>query len=279
MRCIFDLSASFVLLHEVSHILCGHLGELWSSAKNKQRALPFDEAYLGMEADNVKDTAAAPFLADDMIFRRYYREIQADNTALQEIMRSSPRAPIKDFLSILGLPPPQHTSSMAEMEGNGRIAAFRLLIATSWLIVRLVERKRDVKIRERCKEHPLPGARLLAAVCTVAEQFAELTELTIDEVGRKVQSLSSENAENLTIFLRQVMRPILKAPWPVRNTSAASEGYEVFSIWILKELGNILGQRGPETPPGKELERLDGLRREMNKRLAAHHYFNYTLIG
>jgi hypothetical protein len=275
LRCLLDLLSSFVLLHELFHLFCGHIDELKSRPGNLDPSLSLDDAYFGMTRTGAPLSPAGEGQTDLMRTRSgYFLEVEADNTALQWLMGSSMLPSLPALLSgIRANQSDEHPSCIADLEGNERILAFRTLFAASWLVLLLAENKRPDELRIRFKDHPLPAARLLAAMFTLMEQFVELADPVPNESGRKIHVLSDEHIEDMKLFLRKILGPVLKAPWPVTDQAAAAEGLGVFSPPLVKELRNILLQKPLETKPGHELEEIEELRNYMNDLLQAHRYF------
>lgn len=146
-----------------------------------------------------------------------------------------------------------------------------------------IENTRPEKVRDeftggepllkKTRNHPLPAARLLADTFTLMEQFAELDSTFVGESGYKTLTLTDQESQDMVRCLREVIVPVLKAPWPVSDSSAVRQGLVAFSPFLITELRNILLQKPPESRLGDELEKIEMLRREMTDRFQPHRYF------
>lgn len=276
LACVLEITASFVLLHELFHILCGHWDVVRSLAPDVHQALSLDEASLSM-GETTSDAIASRIETNDApspCHRSYFLELEADNTALQWLMQAAPPNTLTTFLSALwpnGFHEPP--GAVADLEGSARILVFRLLFAASWLVVLLMEQKRPEALLKKTRSHPLPAARLLADTFTLMEQFAELDSTFVGESGYKTLTLTDQESQDMVRCLREVIVPVLKAAWPVNHSSAVREGLVAFSPFLITELRNILLQKPPESRLGDELEKIEMLRREMTDRFQPHRYF------
>lgn len=262
---VLHLSHSFVLLHELFHILCGHADE----SRQARGALALDEVHLGLDAPG----AAPP--ADDEVLMAYYRELEADDTAIQWLIHAVPLEPLAPVLVSPASGRRAPRRSMGLSQGRARVVSFRMLLVTLWLMIRLFERKRGAALRAHGARHPLPAARLLAAIATALEEYARADGWRMDaSSGKKVQTLEDRHVKSMRGFFRQVLKPVLVAPWAGLVVRLDDDGWETSPLWIAMETGNLLLQRPPETEPGMELERLERLRPRMLARLEAYRYFN-----
>lgn len=262
-QCILDLSASFLIIHELFHILGGHVG-----AARARRAGQGVGMYALVDASSdIASRGATPETA----IRAYYREVEADNSALQWMMLAEPRRSIRTLLAAVSSADATTCTCIALLDdGPGRFTVFRALVTALLLMIRILERRRGAQIRAAAPEHPYPATRLLAGLFTLMEQFVEITKPAIDRRGRKTQRLSDVQAQGMRQFFRTVLSPVLKLPWSSRDRAAAHSGYESFAPLIVLELGNILLGREPATAPARELARIEGLRHEMISDFAPH---------
>ena len=165
---------------------------------------------------------------------------------------------------------------MSALHGESRIVAFRLLMATLWVTIRLFERKRSPELRERSAEHPLPAARVLAGVATLLEEFAAVEGWRLEPSGQKVQTLTDRDVVRIRTFLHRVLKPMLAAPWTEADSGPDDDGFRSSPIWIARETGNLLLRKPPETEPGRELNRIERLRPRMLARLEEYRFFNFN---
>jgi hypothetical protein len=267
LEAVLHLSHSFVLLHELFHVLCGHADEL----RQARGGLALDEVHLGLSSE---DGSAPP--DDDAVSEAYYRELEADDTAIQWLIHAVPLDALAPVLVYPGSGRRAPRRSMGLSRGRSRVLSFRVLLVTLWLMIRLFERRRGAEIRERGARHPLPAARLLAAVATALQEFAAADSWRMEASGKKVQTLDDHHVAPMRTFFREVLKPVLLAPWPGLVVRLDDDGWETSPIWIAMESGNLLLQRPAETAPGMELERLERLRPRMMERLAAYRYINFN---
>lgn len=273
LECMSDAVASFALLHELFHLLCGHI-EFSRANAGLSGDYRFDEATLGLAPGAQGGSAVA--VDDDAVLAAYYVEIEADNTALQWWMQSPPLPALGTLLERCGrVPATPDGRGLNALPVSARRLAFRVLLAATWLSVRLMERARGASLRVVTRTHPFPAARLLAAVATLLEQYATLDEVRVDARGRKLRRMSRRDVGTITSFLRQVLKPALIAPWPVRDHDAAADGFETFPPWIVLDIRNLMLLAPAETEPGRQLERVEQARSWMTARLAPTRYLDF----
>ncbi|HET7461577.1 MAG TPA: hypothetical protein VFJ82_10020, partial [Longimicrobium sp.] len=265
-RRVLGRSLSFILLHELFHFYCGHVDELRARSGDPSRAFCLDERHLGM--------AAAPQGAaeDEAFLTAYYREMEADNSAVQWMMLAAPwQPPAAEAATPRRGPRPRPAPPML-LRGAARILEFRVLLVTLWLMIRLMERKRGPAVRERGAEHPLPAARMLAGVATVHEAFAGIDGWKINAAGEKVRTLETVHVRRMRRFLRHVFKPVLRAF--VTGMAPGDDGFQASPVWIALDTGNLLLGNEPVTEPGRQVKRVERLRPRMLARLEPFRYFN-----
>ncbi len=266
---IVQLSTSFVVFHELFHVLNGHTAYAMVRSKGKPRQLAFGEA--AQKVAREKKGKAPPSAAETKrMLEAYYLELEADDTALQWMMQGVPLSPALVRLVELVSGQVAARDIAALDNGWGRVLAFRAMIAALVVTVRLLERQRGDETRTPALTHPYPMARLFAGAFTVMEQFADITRAENGGDGAKIVRLSADEAEDLDTFLRMIARPIVSAPWAARDSTAADDGFEVLGPLVVTEIKNIILGRNPETEPVSQLLRIQRLRKAMTKRLARH---------
>ena len=269
-RTCHDLVVSLVLLHELFHMLCGHLD---AARHDYQNLTALDEFALGLSINDPDPNSGAE-LADPEVLRAYYQELEADNCAIQCVLQLPLRGPLAELLSALDTAGPDLPAGAQDLPDDARVIAFRFLVASSWIMVRLFEVKRADRLRVRSQSHPLPGSRLLAAIATVLEEFAQASDTTtVEPDGRRSHVLTEESARDYRLFLDAVLKPVLMSPWPVRDAPDAADGFVISPLWVVQDLGNLMQNRERTTAPGRELSRLDSLRAEMNERFGKYRYY------
>lgn len=263
-----DLAVLFVMYHELSHLIGGHVD--WLAARpSRSHSSAFDEVRLGVADASAKRESVVSVRT---IREAYYLEVEADGTGLQALMQSKPPASLTRLIT--GWKEP-----VADATGTERLVTFRLLMAVTWLVIRLTEVRRDPRISGVSPTHPRPAARLLSAIATLLEQYAVLTELRADAAGQLVQQLSAQQADDSRTFINHILAPIMRADWARGKTAHLSPG-SISTILpdIVRDLLNLLLVRKAMTPAGIELERLERLRRYMNRVLAPYRYMRTRMI-
>jgi hypothetical protein len=263
-----ELLLSFVILHEISHVLCGHVDERVASSGAAK--LAFEEHTLNVESgvDQVCDSSGSPVQA---VRESYYMELEADNCALQCLSQLPlPMMSIELLSSFEDENEAIESTSIDECGGVGKVVGYRLLLVVAWQIIQLMEARRGPDLRKRFADHPYPGARLLAAISTLLEGFASLA---VDKAGDRTLTLDESTSSDMKLFNEEVLKPVLKQDWPVRDESDAFSGVETFPLWVAKETLNLLNQETPETDSGRELEELNSVRRQMLERMSRYRYY------
>ena len=263
-----ELLLSFVVLHEIFHILCGHVDE--RKASSTATKLAFEEHSLNIDhaGDQVDSLVGS---VTQLIRESYYMELEADNCALQCLSQ----LPLpKSFIEILSCFETEDEAteftSLDECDGVRRLVGYRFLLVITWQMIQIMEARRGPNLRKRFNDHPYPGARLLAAIATLLESFAGLA---VDKAGDRTITLDEATSSDMKLFNEQVLKPVLKQEWPVRDTSNAISGVETFPLWIAKETLNLLKHEEPETDSGRELAELDCVRRPMVERMSNYRYY------
>lgn len=259
IRAVHDLAILFVVHHELSHLVGGHVA--WRAASSSAPRRAFDEVNLGLGDD---DSAGATTSSREAR-EAYYLEVEADNSGLQWLMQSRPPAS-------LGRLSGHGRVALVDSTGDARVLSFRMLMVAVWLVMRLTEARRNPRIVKPSASHPRPAARLLAAIATMMEHFALLTELRADASGQRIQTLGEQQAEDSRLFVTEVVRPVLRVDWSRPGAPLVSGSLSKTLPLVLRDLHNLLLIRKATTPGGIELEQLERLRRRMNRTLAPHRY-------
>ena len=262
-----ELLLSFVILHEIFHILCGHVDERKASSPVAAR-LAFEEHSLNLASGRDHESTKS---LTQVIRESYYMELEADNCALQCLFQ----LPLpKSFIEILSCFENEgettEFTSLDECGGVRKVVGYRFLLVVTWQMIQIMEARRGSDLRKRFDDHPYPGARLLAAIATLLEGFAGLA---IDKAGDRTITLDENTSSGMKLFSDQVLKPVLKQDWPVRDESNALSGVEAFPLWIAKETLNLLKHEEPETDSGRELAELDCVRRQMVERMSNYRYY------
>ena len=201
-----SIVVSFVVLHEVYHILAGHLNVGLDDEPSRGHLYAVRESSLGFSAAVELGTP----IDVHRLRRCYYQEHEADNSALQCLMQLPVLEPVADLIGAIEVEDDQDGTPArpCEMTGIHQLVMFRLLAASSWLIVQLVEFKRNFALRKSFDEYPLSSARLLSALSTLLEEFAGLSVTSVDASGAGFHTLSDEGIAEIRRYLPLVLKPL-----------------------------------------------------------------------
>jgi hypothetical protein len=263
-RAALDLMQSFVILHEVFHLLCGHVEEF--SRRDEELNRPLDEMHFGIDNSGF-DERPTMALAQDELLKAYFREVEADDCALQCLLQLPMQDALLEIVASIDTPDDSIPTQPLQLTGFAQVVAFRLVFASAWTIMWLFEARRSQEIRKASHRHPLPAARLLAALFTIMEEFAGLIS-TPDGRGRRSCILSETTAASSRLFLDAVLKPVFKMPWPDLPNVA-----ELSPQIIVLDLASLMLNREPQSAAGRELSRLNGIRSEMTRRLRPYRYY------
>lgn len=257
---VHTLATHFVLAHELSHILCGHLRR---STAALAEALPAQS--------HSKPEPSVPI--------NYVIEMEADNTGLQIMLCAMRFGDLIALLDESTLKEDLDVPSISELTEANRVIAYRCLLTAAWVVVGLFEEDNQQYGRDVSK-YPLPSARLYAAVDTVQRIFAGLHDTAATD-GGLYATLSEENSQELNRFLREVLRPVVIAMTDVPSPQTGqmllsdrvdtSEETPAASAFV-KDVGGLLRDQPLETKGAKELLSLQPLRSFVNEQLSPYRY-------
>jgi hypothetical protein len=264
---IEELSVSFVILHELFHILAGHLREHVDFPAGNDPAAAFDEATLGVAS------TSRPIAFDETereLLRAYYREFEADNCALQAIVQLPMQAALRNVVELIEDDEPT-AEAVLSLANIPRLIAFRLVGSAAWLVIKLIESKRSHDLRRRLDGHPLPAARLLASFITLLEEYVGLSRVAADENGRRQHQSTPTERKLLLDFLSEGLKPLLVHLPPITTGGDASDTLPMPSI--AGEIAALMFGGEVATAAGREVVRVQSLRPEMESRLASRRYY------
>lgn len=115
---------------------------------------------------------------DEIAKQYHFREMEADNSAQQWIMRQISHDSVNQLLSALWQEKDQH-KVITELRGNSQLFAHKLLCIAFWLVTSLLESARNESVS---LTHPLPICRILAGLKTLMVDFAGLVVDRSDEL-------------------------------------------------------------------------------------------------
>lgn len=266
-----DFATQFIVLHEVSHILCGHLDSVQRPGQTK--ALALDETSLGIEGTTKEDSDA--HVDPTEIHRAYFLEMEADNTAIQWLMQGPISAALVRFLR--SRLPREYTAdsafAMVDLRGAVRVEAFRVLLSACWSVIALMERKRGNALKGS-RTHPTSEARLVGAIFTLMEQYAELaTSVTDPRTGGKFHRLTPHHHEACVAFFAEVAKSIFIER--VAEYFRAKDGQEkpLDALAVLQGVRESLADAPSQSKLDDELRAIEILRPTMVCDLESFRYF------
>jgi hypothetical protein len=255
---------SFVVLHELFHILAGHLRE---QAKFSDSELPLSEMSLGMaSSQDSKDVDESELL------KAYYREFEVDDCALQALVQLSLHEETLSFLSSIETDEQEGMLAYELINSTGlpKVFGYRLMAVSAWLVVRLIESKRSPQIRQQFDTHPLPSARLLSCFTTLLEEYARLSGEALDSDGRRSRKPSHEQADAIVEFFDLVFKPMSMFLHPI-ETHPSRSATPIANL--AEEMGTLMFDGKMQTDAGRLVLRLQSLRPEMEDRLSNCRYY------
>lgn len=268
-RVVFDALSesviSFVLLHEIFHVLAGHIDRYCSDTSLGLFA--FDETGQSLENDDPESAISSEHILQEL----YCCELEADNCAIQCLAQMPLPPHFLDFLTDVG-PGEERHAELEEMEGASvvDVVMYRVLLISVWMMVKILEHKLGSRLAKRSKRHPYPGARILAAIASIMEEFCNLD---LPASGPKTFTLDHHAVAQINLFIDQVMEPVLKQPWPLMFSDLAEAGVETFAPWVIKESFNLLFDKPVETTAGKDVRLLNKIRVDMVNSLSQYRYY------
>lgn len=259
-KALLEQATSFVNLHELFHILSGHIDDL----KQRKGQTHYGEASLGM----AKGTAAT----EEEIDESYYREFEADDCAIQCMTQLPMQEEIIDFLTAIEIDDEDGllTHRLMDSEGIPKMMGFRVVGVAAWLIIRLIESKREKQIQEAFDDHPLPEARLLSCLTTLQEEYADLSAEVVDGEERRTVETTDEQSRRIVEFAEWVMKPMMLQLPPMYESGdrlplgLLEIGYDMNSLMFGGEM---------QTDAGREVLRLQSMRSRMEARLQPLRYY------
>ena len=255
---------SFVVLHELFHILAGHLREQTVFSDSE---LPLSEMSLGMTS-----TQASDDVDEEELLRAYYREFEVDDCALQAMVQLPLHEESLSFLSSIETEEQDGVLAFELINSTGlpKVFGYRLMAVSAWIIVRLIESKRSQQIRRQFEAHPLPSARLLSCFTTLLEEYARLSGETLDSDGRKSRKPSSEEADSIVEFFELVFKPMSMFLQPI-GSHPQRPSMPIANL--TQEMGTLMFGGEMQIDAGRLVLRLQSLRPEMEARLSTCRYY------
>jgi hypothetical protein len=258
-----ELAIGFILLHEIFHLVNGHFGWVETNAEH----LGFDEGRLGLHLDAGGSGAGRPVATYSRISDAYVLESEADCSAIQWMVQETAPAGMRRLFG-LGETPIQLFPKRRRAE------AFRLFLATVWLVIRKLEAGREKSMRNNSKTHPLPVTRLFVAFGMLTQQYCRISGLRFDAQGGGQYTLTERDVASMREFLAEILRPVLTSDWNPGSPAIAAESLEGQMRFYLPDFGNHLLNRPVQTIAGRELLRMERARFRMDRRLRPFRYYH-----
>lgn len=256
---------SFVVLHELFHVLAGHLREQHKYSDSK---LPLSEMSLGMASSHVANE-----VDESELLKAYYREFEVDDCALQAMVQLPLHDESLSFLSSIDIDEQDGTLAYELINSTGlpKVFGYRLIAVSAWLIVRLIESKRTPEIRQQFEDHPLPSSRLLSCFTTLLEEYAKLAGEELESDGRRSRKPSEDEANSIVDFFDLVLKPLTIFMPSIESHSSKAP---LATIELMREMGQLMFDGEMKTDAGRLVLRLQSLRPEMEVRLATCRYYS-----
>lgn len=271
LETLFELSVHFVLHHELFHVLCGHLDlDRAVSLHGGRRILSERLSHLTMDRGK-----ASP---NDRL-RAYFLELEADASAIEWMLERLSFTSLLHHLETLGWDvgsQGQWPGTLAGLRGRSRILAFRFLITAVWIVIALMEANRD---GADFGTHPLPAARLIAAIKTAMVWFCSTGDLSLLPNGEMHWKLSDADLPVIDTFLHQVVRPVLTnlQDFPDPETAASlalpsGDQRSNHAVALFDDIARLLANQPPHGAGARQLKRVEALRIEMMQELSSFRY-------
>jgi len=259
---IEEIAVSFILLHEVFHLMGGHLD--WAAA---QRGIAhFDEQRLGMAFGRQRASKKSKSIHRVGLSAAYVLESEADCNAIQWLLQS---AELGELLGLLRT----RLKAAKDFAPQKRQAAFRLVLAAVWLVIRKLESSRATWLQQRGKTHPLPVTRLFMAVGTFLREYSEISDIQYDEKGGGQHQLRARDIVSMRRFLQRVLAPVLKADWSPEHETVPPNSLEGQMRLYFPDFANHMLNRKVTTEVGRQMIQMERARFRMDRTLKPYRFF------
>jgi hypothetical protein len=258
-----ELTSSFVILHEIFHLISGHVA--WRLSKRPGQH--FDEADLGLQlgSSRRKETSSNPSYS--AIADAYFLESEADCTAVQWMILSMSQPTLRRILET-------RARTIMTFPKQRRVVAFRLLVAAVWLVIRTMESARRKVIANGSNTHPLPSTRAYTVFGECLSAYSVVEDVRYDSRGGAQRTLSDNDVRSMNEFLKKVLIPVLRSEWNPRSGELLPPAsLEAQLIHYFPDFGNHLLNRPAETAVGREMLRLERARFRMDRSLRRFRYY------
>jgi hypothetical protein len=257
-----ELTSTFVILHEIFHLIAGHIGWILS----KRRGWNFDEEALGLQLDSGRRKKAGPEPSYAAIADAYLLESEADCTAVQWMILSMSQPTIRRILGT-------RARTIMTIPKQRRVVAFRLVVAAVWLVIRTMESARREVIANNSKTHPLPSTRAYTVFGECLSAYSVIDDLRYDSQGGGQHTLSDDDVNSMNEFLKKVLLPVLRSDWNPRSETLPPSSLEAQLLYYFPDFGNHLLNRPVATAVGREMLRMERARFRMHRSLRRFRYY------
>lgn len=269
---VYDWSIQFVLHHELFHLLCGHL-DLASAMSSPADVV--DESY------NLSENQA-DIEKNDLHY--YFLEMEADSSAIVWLAHKLIMGSVNNLLIHRNLANEPISEAATELVGPAKISAYRTLFMAIWLVISLMERDR-IGGDKKNESHPLPSARIIAAIHTLIESYSSLV-VTRMERGRTYAKLDDQHIVEIAEFQKMVAGPFCAffSGFP----DAADQDRELKDISdfdmdnpaleIVKDACSLLSGDEANSAGGRQLDIIETIREIKLSELKLYRYFEETIL-
>lgn len=257
-----DLAISFVLLHELFHLLGGHFDWL-----RLERGIGhFDEQRIGLAFARQGSTRSLGRPSRAALTTSYVLESEADCNAVQWLIQY---ASLDRLQGLLRLKSPV----IGDLPPKERLTAFRLALAAIWLVIRKLEFSRVTWLEHDGKTHPLPVTRLFMAFGTLLREYSEISDIQYDAEGGGQHRLSARDIASIREFLLHVLGPVLKADWSPGSETVSSNSLEGQMRLYFPDFANHMLNREVTTKVGRQMIQMERARFRMDRTLRPFRFF------
>jgi hypothetical protein len=257
-----EFTSTFVILHEIFHLIAGHVGWIL----RKQSSLGFDEQGLGLQSKPNRQREASSYLPYSAAADAYLLESEADCTAAQWMILSMSQPTLQRLLGT-------RTRTIMTFPKQRRVVAFRLVVASLWLVIRRMESARRKIIENSSKTHPLPATRAFIVFGECLRAYSVVGDVRYDSRGGGQHTLSGEDVRSMDEFLKKVLRPVLQSDWNPGSESLPPSSLEAQLLHYFPDFANHLLNRPVETAVGREMLRMERTRFRMDRSLRPFRYY------
>jgi hypothetical protein len=303
LQVVNDLATTFIFIHECAHILCGHQDLLTEAGASHTAFVESDvvsalrtvwdrPSFTLSQTESGGDASPEEVSPADVA---YAFEMEADNTSIEMMAEVFVFHELHDALaSSDDLDPPDDAVSLVDLTGLSRVVGFRLLVTAVWIVIALIEAGRlpgsgtDAESAGASSSHPLPSARLHAAVSTVLALYADLFDRSLQPDGTLESARNDEQTRAMTEFYHAVLRPVTQnldaVPDPdtarrlafltgTEPSNASSDAPDDLAVAFLSDVHAMTMGEPVATEGARQLERLQAARNRILQLLTDYRYF------